>query len=33
MKKLNSLVHKEKVQEILLVVLGLAIVAAISMLA
>jgi hypothetical protein len=33
MKKIYTLLHQEKVQEILLVVLGLAVVAAISMLA
>jgi hypothetical protein len=32
MKKINSLLHREKVQELLLVALGLAIVAAIAML-
>jgi|GEM_PF-5646362 hypothetical protein len=33
MKKIYTLLHQEKVQEILLVALGLAVVAAISMLA
>jgi hypothetical protein len=33
MKKLNTLLHEEKVQEILMVVLGIAIIAALTALA
>ena len=33
MKKLNTLLHEEKVQEILMIVLGIAIVAALTALA
>jgi hypothetical protein len=33
MKKLNTLLHEEKVQEILMIVLGIAIVAALTVLA
>ena len=33
MKKLNTLLHEEKVQEVLMIVLGIAIVAALTVLA